>query len=131
MNRHQRGFTVIELIVIIVLLGAASVLFFIQKNNLQVAANDQTRKVAINAMYYSLENVFYPANSYYPQSISSTILPSVDPTLFTDPKGHVVSTAGSDYSYMPTNCSDGHCKSYTLRAHMQNEADYIKDSKNS
>ncbi len=130
MNKRSAGFTVIELLVIIVILGAASVLFFVQKNNVQVAARDNERKTAINAMYYGLEKVFYKANGYYPVTINSTILPSVDPALFTDPNGKAIGTAGSDYRYLPTNCTNDQCKSYSLRATLQNEADFVKDSLN-
>lgn len=130
MVKRLNGFTVIELLFIVVLLGAASVLFFIQKNNIEVSAQDNAKKTAINAMYYSLEEVFYPTNKYYPQSISSENLKSVDPKLFTDPDEIELGTAGSAYTYSPTNCNDNKCKSYTLRSTLNNEADYIKTSKN-
>lgn len=129
MKKHN-GFTVIELLFIVLLLGAASVLFFIQKNNIEVSAHDNAKKTAINAMYYSLEEVFYPTNKYYPQSISSENLKSVDPKLFTDPDEIELGTAGSAYTYSPTNCNDNKCKSYTLKSTLNNEADYIKTSKN-
>ena len=130
MTKHSNGFTVIELIFVAVLVGVASVVFFIQKQNLEVIAQDNTKKTAINAMYYSLEEVFYAANKYYPQSISSDNLKSVDPTLFTDPNGVKIGTAGGDYSYSPTDCTDKKCKSYTLKATLENEGDYIKTSLN-
>ncbi|HUC96267.1 MAG TPA: hypothetical protein VMR16_01225 [Candidatus Saccharimonadales bacterium] len=130
MKNKSGGFTVIELMCIIILLGLASVIFFVQKNNIEVIAQDNTEKTAINAMYYSLENVFYPANNYYPQTISSSNLKSVDPALFTDPKGVKLGAAGSTYTYSPTNCTDNRCKSYTLKATLTNEADYIKTNRN-
>jgi len=130
MNKHSRGFTVIELIVIVVILAAASALFFVQKNNVEVAARDTQRKTAINAMYYSLEEVFYKTNSFYPSTINSTNLPSVDPDLFKDPSGVTLGTSSSDYHYDPTNCTNNQCKSYTLRTTLENEADYIKTSIN-
>jgi Tfp pilus assembly protein PilE len=130
MIKQSNGFTVIELIFIVLVTGLASVLFFIQKNNLQIVANDNLKKTAINSMYYSLEEVFYPANNYYPQTISSDNLKSVDPLLFTDPSGILIDTAGSSYSYSPIDCTDNQCKSYTLKATLKNEADYTKTSRN-
>lgn len=130
MTKKSHGFTVIELIFIVVVAGLASVLFFIQKNNLQVVANDNLKKTAINSMYYGLEEVFYPTYKYYPQTISSDNLKSVDPLLFTDPAGVLIDTAGSSYSYSPTNCADNQCKSYTLKATLINQADYTKTSRN-
>jgi Tfp pilus assembly protein PilE len=130
MKKRISGFTVIELVFIIIVLGIASIIFFVQKNNVEVIARDNSEKTAINAMYYGLENVFYPANKYYPQTISSTNLTSVEPALFTDPAGVKLGTAGSAYTYTPTNCTDNECKSYTLKATLTNEADYIKTSRN-
>lgn len=130
MNKHSRGFTVIELIVIVAILGAASVLFFMQKQNVEIAARDNQRKTAINAMYYGLEKVFYKANNYYPPTINATNLPSVDPALFKDPNGITIGSVGSDYRYEPTNCIANECKSYSLRAILQNEADFVKNSIN-
>ena len=130
MAKHISGFTVIELIFITLIVGAASVIFFIQKNNIETTAQDSTKKTAVNAMYYGLEEVFYPANNYYPQTISTDNLKSVDPALFTDPAGVKLGNTGSAYTYSPTNCTDNKCKSYTLKSTLTNEADYIKKSKN-
>lgn len=130
MNKRTNGFTVIELIFISALLAIASVFFFVQKDNLKTAARDDTKKIAINAIYYGLEEIFYPANGYYPQSISSENLKSVDPDLFTDPGGEDINTADSAYSYKPTNCNDNKCKGYTLKSTLENEDDYVKTNKN-
>lgn len=131
MTKRPNGFTVIELLFITILVGVTSVIFFVQKNNLETLAQDKTQKTAINAMYYGLEEVFYPANKYYPESISSDNLKSVDPALFTDPNGIKIGSAGSVYTYSPTDCTNNQCKSYTLKSTLSNEADFIKKSKNS
>lgn len=128
-TRTSNGFTVIELIFIIVLIGAASVLFFVQKNNLEVASRDESRKTAINAMYYSIEEVYFTHNGYYPRTIDSSVLPSVDPALFTDPNGVKIGEATSNYRYEPYNCSGDQCKNYTLRSTLENEADYVKTNR--
>ena len=130
MKQMSKGFTVIEIIFVALIAGFAGILFFVQKDDMQTIANDNTRKTAINAMYYSLEEVFYAKNGYYPQSISSDNLKSVDPSLFTDPNGNKINTNNSDYTYKPLNCSDNKCKKYQLKASLENETDYIKNSKN-
>ncbi len=130
MKKKTGGFTVIELVFIIVVLVLASIIFFVQKNNVEIIAQNNTKKTAINSMYYSLEEVFYPTNKYYPQTIGTDNLKSVDPTLFTDPNGIKIGKAGSAYTYSPTNCLNNQCKSYTLKATLTNEADYIKTSRN-
>lgn len=83
----QNGFTVIELIAIVVVLTVAAVLVFLQINSLKVADQNNQRKTAINAMYYGLEEVYYKQHGSYPAKLVSATLPSVDPALFTDPDG--------------------------------------------
>ena len=126
----QRGFTVLELLAVIALLLVIGGVFWTQKNNIETSSRDDKRKVVINAMYYGLEEVYYPTNKSYPKTLSSTTLPSVDKNLFKDPHGVEIGTAASDYSYEGKNCSGDSCKSYTLNAHLENEADYQKQSRN-
>ena len=127
--KSSRGFTVIELVAVITVLLAASVIFFIQKNGVEVAARDEQRKTAINAMYYSLEEVYLKQHAAYPRSLTSDTLPSVDPNLFKDPNGVKIGESDSNYRYEPTNCDGDVCKSYTLRTSLENEADYVKTAR--
>lgn len=127
----HKGFTVIEVIVVIVILAVGGWLFFTEKARVNEVQRDAARKVAINAMYYDLEEVFYEKNGYYPNAIDSKTLRAMDPGLFNDPQGVKLNTSGSDYHYDPTDCStDGKCKGYTLRSSMEHEADYIKTNRN-
>jgi len=130
MRKSANGFTIIEVIFIATVVGIASIFFFIQKQNMATVATDNSKKVAINSMYYGLEEVFYPANGYYPQTIGSDNLKSVDPSLFTDPAGKLINTSGSTYSYRPLNCTDNKCRGYTLQTTLENENDFIKTSRN-
>ena len=132
MNTHKtNGFTVVELIFAIVILVLAGTFFFIQKNNITVAGRDQERKTAINAMFYSLEEVYYKEHNHYPRTITEEILPSVDPAQLTDPFGIKIGEPDSDYRYEPTDCNNNdECQSYTLRASLEHEDNYIKQSRN-
>lgn len=125
----QRGFTVIELLVVIVLLISAGVIGWRQFNEVQSIARDDKRRIAINTMYYNLEDIFYKTNKYYPEKISEDNLTSMDASLFTDPDGNKIGTGASDYRYEPTNCADNRCKGYTLRADLEREADFVKTSR--
>ncbi len=80
--KSTRGFTIIELMIVVVLFAVASVVFFVQKNNVEVVARDEARKTSINAIYYSLEEVYFKANESYPRTVNAETLPSVDPELF-------------------------------------------------
>lgn len=151
-NHSSFGFTVIELLVVIVIIGVASVLFFIQKNNLESANRDERRKIAVNAIYYNLEEVFYPKNGYYPATINKDILTAMDPELLKDTNGIEPNYAVTDeslsdeekaaaetaiqqlyeYRYEPTNCNtENQCKSYSITVDLENEADYTKKSRRS
>lgn len=127
----QRGFTVIELVVIIALVAVGGFLFYSEKSRVTGVQRDAARKISINAMYYNLEEVYYPTNGYYPVSIDSKTLRAMDPGLFADPMGNKLGTSDSDFRYEATGCTtDGKCKGYTLRAHLEREADYIKTNRN-
>lgn len=128
--KQSKGFTVIELLVVLVALGVGSWLFFSERTTVIAAASDNERKVAINAMYYNLEEVYYVDKGYYPQSIDSKTLRAMDPELFTDPAGVKLGEASSSYHYEGTACStDGKCKSYRLAADMEREEEYVKTSR--
>lgn len=127
--KTSRGFTVIELTIVIVLLGIASVLFFVQKAAVESASRDEQRKTAVNAMYYGLEEVYFKENGAYPRTIKSDTLRSVDPALLKDPAGVTIGDGASDYRYEATNCDGDRCKQYTLRTTLENEADYVKNQR--
>lgn len=125
----QRGFTIIELLVAVVLLITITAVFWVQFQNAQSMARDDKRRTAINAIYYTLEDVFYVKNGYYPQTINEKNLTAMDGSLLTDPNGALLGTNSSDYAYLPTNCVQDKCKSYTVRSAMEREADFIKTSR--
>ncbi len=143
-KRGANGFTVIELVVAFVILVVLTVFFVIQRNNLEVASRDATRKMAVNAMYYDLTEVFYAQYKYYPETISRTNLTALDPTLFTDPDGFTLdgnkcaytdadgnkATDGNcNYHYTSSNCNaKGECQAFKLTADMEAEAIFAKTS---
>ena len=127
---ERKGFTLLEILIVGAFAALLVVLFFIQKSNVDAMDRDEQRKIAINAMYYSLEEDFYARNKYYPETISEENLKTMDPELFTDPLGYNLGVAGSSYSYEPADCdSEGHCKQYTLKAVLEKEDAYVKKSR--
>jgi prepilin-type N-terminal cleavage/methylation domain-containing protein len=128
---RTRGFTVIELIVVITALAIGGWVFYTEKITVDATVRDSVRKVAINAMYYSLEEVYYEKNKSYPAAIDSKTLRAVDPGLFTDPTGVKLDEAASDYRYEANGCDTaGKCTGYTLRSTMERESDYVKTNRN-
>lgn len=126
---RSNGFTIIEIIIVVALFGLASVVFFSQKNQVETAARDELRRTSINAMYYSLEEVYFKEHKSYPRTVNEKILPSVDPSLFKDPSGVLIGEGNSDFRYEPSNCSEESCQKYTLRSRLENEDDYIKTNR--
>ena len=124
----QRGFTIIELLVAIVVLVVITTVFWVQFQNAQSMSRDDKRRTAINAMFYNLEDVFYIKNGYYPSTVSEKILTAMDASLLKDPNGNVIGTSDSDYQYLPKNCTGEKCTSYTVRSNMEREADFVKSS---
>ena len=127
--KRSAGFTIIELVIVIVFAGIVSILLLYQKANVQAAQRDTARKVAINAMYYNLEEVFFVKNKYYPETIDSKTLRAMDPGLFTDPNGIKLGESGSDYRYDSINCENAQCKGYSLRSTLEIEDDFTKTNR--
>ena len=128
--KTKSGFTVLEIIIVAVFATLLLVLFFVQKSNIDAMERDEDRKIAINAMYYALEESFYKENGYYPETISEENIKVIDPALWTDPLGYNLGDASGSYSYEPADCQDGKCKEYTLKATLEKEDAYVKYNRN-
>lgn len=127
--KRSQGFTVIEVIVVTLFLGIATTVLYVQKNNLAATARDDQRKTAINAMYYSLEEVYFQKNKNYPAEITDKTITAIDPALLTDPNGIKIGDKDSSYLYEGVNCTNDACKGYSLRADLEKEADFIKTNR--
>lgn len=126
----KKGFTILEIVIVGVFATLLFVVFFVQKSNIDAMQRDEHRKIAINAMYYALEESFYKEHQYYPEQISEDNLKVVDPALWTDPDGYNLGDPESSYSYEPANCKDGKCKEYVLKSTLEKEDAYIKYNRN-
>ena len=82
---RKQGFTVIEVIVVSAFLIIAGVVLLFQLQRMNTEHINSQKKVAINAIYYSLEESFFPANQFYPESIDKDTLKTMDASLLTDP----------------------------------------------
>ena len=126
----KKGFTVIEIIVVACFATLLLIVFFVQKSNMDAMQRDEDRKTAINAMYYALEESFYPEHGYYPQFLSEDNITVIDPALWTDPSGYNLGDPMSSYSYEAANCKEGKCQEYTLSSTLEKEDTYTKYNRN-
>ena len=128
--KRKSGFTILEISIVAFFATLLVILFFVQKANIDAMERDEDRKTAINAMYYALEEGFYPEHGYYPEQISEENIKVVDPALWTDPFGVNLGDLGSSYSYQAANCENGKCKEYVLKADLEKEDTYTKNNRN-
>lgn len=128
--QKQSGFTAIELIIAILILLTAGVIFLVQKSNLNAGHRDTQRKIAINAIYYNLEEIVHPKLGGYPARLDAKQLKAMDSELLKDPNGITLGETGSDYVYEPSSCDGDICKHYVLRATLEREAPFERKSRN-
>lgn len=128
--KHQKGFTLIELMSTLVLVIALLGLAVVAKTNLDAANRDKQRKTAVNALYYGLTKAYFVKNKSYPTSLSKKNLPYINPSFFTDPEGNTISDLPSDYHYKGQHCTQDKCQNFTLTARLEKEGTYKKSSNN-
>lgn len=125
--KHSAGFTVVELLVALVFLGFVAGIAYSQQQALEIVHRDQQRKVAINAIYYNLEEVVKPTLGGYPRVLAANQLKAMDAALLADPQGNKLGEPDSDYRYEPTGCNGGDlCSGYTVRASLERETDFVR-----
>ncbi|MEI6228843.1 MAG: type II secretion system protein [Candidatus Saccharibacteria bacterium] len=135
-----RGFTIVELVVIITVMGILMVLGVVNLSSSQANARDAERKGDIEAIAMSLET-FYTSGTdtnnidigYYPPASNlidspRTLLRDIDPKALAAPGATTSTTSSlkdtktpsiSDYGYQCTADGDGKCRNFTLYYHTE------------
>lgn len=139
MRRMSRGFTIIELLVVISVIGILSTISFTGFNRYQADARDSQRQSQATAITEALEK-YYDRNGEYPacpaitaaaSSVTTTTLPGLDPKVLVTPQDPTVEsnsikcqnlTSSSDpdiFGYIGDGsavCSTGNsCLAFTLK----------------
>ncbi len=85
--RKQSGFTIIELLIVIAIIGILATLVLTNFQGAQAKSRDTTRQTDINSIYQKLEE-FYNENGGYPnEDLTNTVLPGIDQGALEDADG--------------------------------------------
>jgi len=150
-RKLQAGFTIIELLIVIAIIGILATLVLTNFQGAQAKSRDVTRKSDINSLYQKLEE-FYNENGGYPDgALSLAILPGLDAGALTDADDNAIvstftasatkptltQTNTNEYAYAAygdadciENASGFSCTKYTLATFMEQEDQFNKDSLN-
>src|SRR4051794_29206087 len=118
--KKSRGFTIVELLIVIVVIGILAALVIVTYNGIQQKARDTERKTDIKAVQGHLE-AYWADNAKYPtlaQANDSTFrtnnFKGLDLSAFADPKNSTsqtlcASAAANCYGYAPSpsGCDNG------------------------
>lgn len=151
LKNKSKGFTIVELLIVIVVIGILATLVIVTFTGIQQKARNSQRQTDINAINSHVE-AFYADKGYYPTSndlttasFRSTNLKGLDDEALVDPKqsaagatisGTAVAAGTYQYSYVTTGCTTtdpssdtNQCTGYTLTAHVEGGgSDFVKKS---
>lgn len=118
---NQKGFTIIELLVVIVIIGILIALTLPNLFSAQARGRDSDRKNELKNLQTKLET-FFNDNDKYPASQSD--LSSNDPAVGIEATSDELTGPRNDgYTYTCTSADDSNCQSYTLSANLENQND--------
>lgn len=150
LNKKSKGFTIVELLIVIVVIAILATLVIVTFTGIQQKARDSQRQTDINALDSHLE-AFYANNGYYPtlndlQTASwvSSNMKGLDPQSLISPEGDTIAgTAGSGgtggwaYGYSTTGCTatspsstTNECTAFTLTADLEGSSTPFTKSSN-
>lgn len=140
LKKAQRGFTIIELLIVIAIIAILAGLVLNNFQGAQAKARDTQRVTDINNIHSKLEE-YYNENGAYPSTIVAADLPGIDAESLNDPDGNAIvanaavadaTAAGAvanpdtdnEYLYVPypTACTDD-CTGYVLKTFIERPSD--------
>jgi len=140
LKKAQKGFTIIELLIVIAIIAILALLVLNNFQGAQAKARDQQRTTDINNIHGKLEE-FYNENNHYPNTVTATSFAGMDEGSTADPTGgnqitttvvadaaaadalaapssDTTSTASYMYVVYPTGCTDN-CTGYRLKTFIE------------
>lgn len=132
----QKGFTIIELLIVIAIIAILALLVLNNFQGAQAKARDSGRTGDINALHAKLEE-FHQEHSYYPETFTPADFPGIDAGALEDADGTPIqqetavadvsalneTSPGNDgeYIYTPVDCNAGECTGYQLKTFIERE----------
>ncbi len=93
-KKVQQGFTIIELLIVIAIIGILATLVLTNFQGAQAKGRDTVRKNDINSIYQKLEE-YYNENGGYPDgNLSTSVLAGIDAEALNDADGTAITYAG-------------------------------------
>jgi type II secretion system protein G len=141
LKKRQGGFTIVELLIVIIIIGILATLVVVQFTNQQKKARDAQRKTDIGALETNLE-AYYAENGKYPvlADLNSTTLKGLkaetlkDPKATSDaPRSGAASATQYGYTVTPANCDNTttDCTNFEVSAVLEDgNTPYTKKSEN-
>lgn len=119
LKSKQQGFTIVELLIVIVVIGILAALVITTFSGIQQTARDAERQTDINAIHGQLE-AYYAKEGAYPALAQlndatwrGTEMKGLDPGALQDPKGSsqalVASPVANSYAYAVTGDGGAAC----------------------
>lgn len=145
LKKRESGFTIVELLIVIVVIGILAALVITTYSGIQAKARNSKRQTDVQSVQTQLEAYFAQAG-HYPSltdmnssSWLTTNMKSLDKSALQDPQGSsqtlVSSPAAKSYSYDVANSSgtscesdDTTCATYTLTATLEGGGTYAKSN---
>lgn len=139
LKTKQSGFTIVELLIVIVVIGILAALVITTFSGIQQRGRNAERQTDINAVAGQLEG-YYARNGSYPALADVNAAAwrasnefRLDTKALADPNnagsevliGTAPAANSTTYSYsyeaLPAACTTGNCTSYTLTANLEND----------
>ena len=134
LKKRNQGFTIVELLIVIVVIGILALLVITTYSGIQAKARNSKRTSDLKSLQTHIE-AFFQGNGYYPSRADlnngtwlTTNMKSLDQNALSDPSSGGSKTIASApaakvYAYQPLNSSDASCEAddttcakYTLTA---------------
>lgn len=136
-KNKQQGFTIVELLIVIVVIGILAALVITTFTGIQQKGRDTERTTDIKALHGQLE-AYFAQNASYPAlaDVTPTLLRGLDADALVDPGGGSLAATSTatvyGYAATPGGCTTAanDCIAYTLTATLEGGGTYTKDSLN-